>query len=197
MTHDYNDADKQRSFDVIPDGTICTVRMIVRPGNAGEGGMLKRSKDGKSEALDCEFIVQDGEHAKRRFYGLFTLEGETQGHIEAGRISQSKLRAILESARGIDPNDTSEAAKAARRTTSYADFNRLCFMCRVGVDPPTNGYKAKNKLDYIITPEDKAWKAVPQQPQQPAATSAPASSPARPASNVPAPIQRPAWGQRG
>ena len=59
-SYDFNDADTQRNFDVIPDGTIATVRMKVRPGNAGEGGWLRRSKDGISEALDCEFVVLDG-----------------------------------------------------------------------------------------------------------------------------------------
>ena len=58
--HNFNDAEPQRSFDVIPDGTIATVRMTVRPGSAGEDGWLRRSKDGNSEALDCEFGVLDG-----------------------------------------------------------------------------------------------------------------------------------------
>jgi hypothetical protein len=110
---DFNDAGPQRSFDVIPDGTIATVRMKIRPGGAGEGGWLRRSNDGKSEALDCEFVVLDGEFAKskRKFWGLFTVKGETEGHAEAGRISNERLRAILESARGIRPDDQSDAAK--------------------------------------------------------------------------------------
>ena len=59
-SYDFNDADTQRNFDLIPDGTIATVRMTVRPGSAGEGGWLRRSNDGNSEALDCEFGVLDG-----------------------------------------------------------------------------------------------------------------------------------------
>jgi len=40
--------------------------MTVRPGNAGEGGLLRRSKDGNSVALDAEFTVLDGPYAKRK-----------------------------------------------------------------------------------------------------------------------------------
>src|SRR6516225_7254371 len=102
-TLDFNGAETQRNFDVIPDGTIATVRMSVRPGSVGTGGWLRRSKDGNSEALDCEFVVLDGPFAKRKVWSLFTVAGSTPGHAEAARISAGMLRAILESARGIKP----------------------------------------------------------------------------------------------
>ncbi|HKF09926.1 MAG TPA: hypothetical protein VKB89_14605, partial [Xanthobacteraceae bacterium] len=156
-THDFNDAETQRNFDVIPDGTVATVRMTIRPGSAGEGGWLRRSKDGNSEALDCEFVVFDGPFAKRKFWTLFTIAGITPGHAEAANISAGKLRAILESARGIKPDDKSDTAKQA-------------------VEPPQNGYKAKNRLDHVVTPDEKAWKQVT---QEPAAT--PSAAPAKPA----------------
>ena len=93
-SYDFNDADTQRNFDVIPDGTIATVRTTVRPGSAGEGGWLRRSKDGGSEALDCEFVVLDGPFAKRKVWSLFTVAGSTPGHAEAAKISAGKLRAM-------------------------------------------------------------------------------------------------------
>src|SRR5262245_16640003 len=182
-SYDFNDAETQRNFDVIPDGTIATVRMTVRPGSAGEGGWLRRSKDGGSEALDCEFVVLDGPFAKRKFWTLFTIAGTTPGHAEAANISAGKLRAILESARGIKPDDKSDAAKQARRIQSHGDFNGLNFVARIGVEPPQNGYKAKNRLDHVVTPDEKAWKPVKQEP---------VATPAKPASN-PAKIERPQW----
>src|SRR5215469_4512330 len=163
-SYDFNDADTQRNFDVIPDGTIATVRMTVRPGSAGEDGWLRRSKDGNSEMLDCEFVVLDGPFAKRKFWSLLTVAGSTPGHAEAAKISASKLRAILESARGIKPDDNSEAANQARRIQSYGDFNGLNFIARIGVEPPQNGYKAKNRLDHVVTPDEKAWRPVTQEP---------------------------------
>jgi len=182
-SYDFNDAETQRNFDVIPDGTIATVRMTVRPGGAGEGGWLRRSKDGGSEALDCEFVVLDGPFAKRKFWTLFTIAGTTPGHAEAANISAGKLRAILESGRGIKPDDTSDTAKQARRIGSYGDFNGLSFIARIGVEPPQNGYKAKNRLDHVVTPDEKAWKPVQQEP---------VATPAKPASS-PAKIERPQW----
>jgi hypothetical protein len=182
-SYDFNDAATQRNFDVIPDGTIATVRMTLRPGSAGEDGWLRRSNDGGSEALDCEFVVLDGPFAKRKFWSLFTIAGTTPGHAEAANISAGKLRAILESARGIKPDDTSDAAKQARRIGSYGDLNGLSFIARIGVEPPQNGYKAKNRLDHVVTPDEKAWKRVAQ---------APSAAPAKPAS-TPAKINRPDW----
>src|SRR6516165_6888929 len=161
--------------------------MKVRPGNAGEGGWLRRSKDGNSEALDCEFVVLDGSFAKRKFWTLLTVTGTTEGHKEAADISKRYLRAMLESARGIRPDDKSDAAKEARRTTSYGDFNGLSFMVRIGVEPPQNGYRAKNRLDQVITPDQKAWHAVTQEPVAAASTTS-----AKPAS-TPAQIERPKW----
>ena len=182
-SYEFNDADIQRNFDVIPDGTIATVRMTVRPGSAGEDGWLRRSKDGNSEMLDCEFVVLDGPFAKRKFWMLFTVDGTTQGHAEAAKISASKLRAILESARGIRPDDKSDTATQARRIGSYGDLNGLSFIARVGVEPPQNGYKAKNRLDHVVTPDEKAWHPVTQEP---------VATPAKPASS-PAKIERPQW----
>src|SRR6516165_5787464 len=171
-SYDFNDAETQRNFDVIPDGTIATVRMTVRPGSAGEDGWLRSSKDGGSEALDCEFVVLDGPFAKRKFWTLFTIAGTTPGHGEAANISAGYLRAMLESARGIG---------------SYGDLNGLSFIARIGVEPPQNGYKAKNRLDHVVTPDDKAWHPVTQEP-----AAAPSAAPAKPAS-TPAKINRPDW----
>ena len=46
IPYDYTDAPPPRDFDLIPHGTIAAVTIKVRPGNAGEGRILKRSKDG-------------------------------------------------------------------------------------------------------------------------------------------------------
>jgi hypothetical protein len=148
---DFNTADKQRSVDVIPAGTICTLQLTIRPGGVGDGGWLKRSADGGSEGLDCEFTVTEGEYAKRKLWQLFTFRGTTSGHAEAGEISRNTLRAILESARGIRPDDRSEAAEAARKVSGWADFDQLRFVARIGVRPPRDAYAAKNTILQVIT----------------------------------------------
>jgi hypothetical protein len=158
---DLNTAGEQRSFDVIPANTICTLQLTIRPGGAGDGGWLKRSADGASEGLNCEFVVVDGQYVKRKVWQLFTLCGTTKGHAVAGEISRNTLRAIWESAHGIRPDDNSDAAQAKRKVSAQ-DFDGLRFVARLGVRPPKDGYAAKNTILQVITPEHQAWK----QPEQ-------------------------------
>jgi hypothetical protein len=198
-TFDFNNA--KRSLDVIPAGTVATLHMTVRPGGPGEDGWLKRSKKGDSEGLDCEITVVDGEFAKRKFWTLFTLGGVKDGHATAAEISRGKLRAILESAHGIRPNDDSDAAQQARRTTSYGDFNNIRFIGRIGVEPPQNGHEAKNTLDKVITPNLGSWHPVvqidkPAPSAAPAAAAAPTPS-AAPAAAPATAIKRPDWAAKG
>jgi hypothetical protein len=191
---DFNDAGEQRNLDVIPAGTICTVQLSIRPGGAGEGGWLKDSADGASKGLDCECTVVDGPYAKRKIWHRFTLEGTTQGHAEAGEISRNTLRAILESARGIRRDDKSEAAQAARKVTSWADFDGIRFVARLGVRPPKDGYRAKSTIDEVITPERKEW-VKPEQVAKPAPSGgapATATTSSAPPANA---IARPQWAE--
>jgi len=164
MSYDFNTASEQREGGLIPDGTIAIVHLTVRPGNSGEGGWLKRSKGGDSQAMDCEFTVVDGPFAKRKFWSLFTVEGTTEGHAKAGEISASRLRGILESAKGIRPDDESDAAKNGRRVNSWGDFDGLRFVAKIGIEvaKPGSGFKDKNTLDAAITPDRKTWLKVDQ-----------------------------------
>jgi hypothetical protein len=169
---DYNQAGAQRSFDVIPDGTIVIVQMNLRSGHAGEDGLLKRSRNGQAEGLDAEFTVVEGEYAKRKLWSFMVISGTTDGHEQAADITRRRLRAILESARGIKPEDVSEAAKAAR-VAEFADFDGIRFMAKLGVEPACDGYPAKNILAEVITPDRKEWRAVEQQPKTAKAKKAP------------------------
>jgi hypothetical protein len=182
---DFNTAAEQQNYDLIPAGEIAVVQMRIRPGGAGEGGILKRSKTGEAEMLDLEIVIVDGKYAKRKLWANMIVSGTTDGHAQAGDITRSKLRAILESARGIKPSDLSEAAKKARSVAGYEDFDGLRFIAKVGIEKGSNGYKDKNVLELVVTPEMKGWHQVEQVDK--AATP---SAPEAPASNV---IVKPAW----
>ena len=183
---DFNTAGEQKSFDVIPANTICTLQMTIRPGGAGDDGWLKTAAGGLSEGLDCEFVVVEGQFAKRKLWQLFTLRGTTPGHAEAGEISRNTLRAILESARGIKPSDTSEAAQAARKVKAWADFDQIRFIARLGVRPPRDGYPAKNTILEVITPDRQAWTKPEQISVKPSNNAVPTTPPANA-------IARPQW----
>jgi hypothetical protein len=168
---DFNTAKEQMDFDIVPAGTIAVVQMNIRAGECGEDGILSRSKSGEAEGLDTVFTIVDGKYTKRKFFAFQVVSGTTDGHATAGQITHSKLRAILESARGIKPTDVSEAAKKAR-SASYVDFDGIRFIARIGVEKGTNGYKDKNVLERVITPEMKEWHQV-EQVDQAAAPSTP------------------------
>ena len=189
---DFNDAGEQRSFDVIPANTICTLQMTVRPGGAGDGGWLTRAQPmATAKASTANSWSSTGQYAKRKLWQRYTLHGTTPKHAEAGEISRNTLRAILESARGIRPDDKSEAAQAARKlaelgATSTAALRR-----------PPRREAAQGRLQgeehdlEVITPDRQGW----QKPEQiaPSRRTAPQhGSGATPPANA---ITRPQWAE--
>jgi hypothetical protein len=188
---DFNDAGSQRTFDVIPDNTILPVRVTINPGGAGNDGLLTRAGDGNSEHLNIACVVIDGPYAKRKVFTRLTVQGTTSGHAEAVDITRRTIKAMLESARGIKPSDTSDAAKAARLISGYGDLDGLCCWIRAGVRPPAGQYSAQNTIKEVITPDHKNWTQLEQTPPVPVA-SAPAQTTApKPAAS----IARPAWAE--
>lgn len=163
MTIDFNNAEPQREGGLIPENTIAVLHMTVRPGSAGEGGWLKRSKDGSSLAIDAEFTIVEGPFAKRKFWKLYTVEGASEGHQKAAEISASQIRAIVESARGIRPDDESDAAKQGRRLNNWGDLDGIRFIGKIGIEKSKDpAYKDKNTLWAAITPDKKDWQKVEQ-----------------------------------
>lgn len=189
---DFNSAGEQRG-DLIPDGTVATVHMTVKPGNAGEGGWCKRSKSSENPALmlELEFTVVDGPHAKRKLWENWLVDGTTDGQKTARDISFSRIRAVLESVNGVKPDDESEAAKAKRRIGGFGDLDGLRFPVKIGVEKGKENYKDRNVILEVITPDRKAWVKPEQVARQTAAPAAVAPAAAAQASAPKA--GRPAW----
>ncbi len=135
MSYDFNGADRQSSgFDPIPAGTIVPLTMSIRPGGAGDGGWFKQSQSSDALMLDCEFVVSEGPYAKRKIWQFLIVSGgklNERGESTAGNITRATLRAILESARGIRPDDMGESAQAARRIDGWQDFCGLTFIAKL------------------------------------------------------------------
>jgi hypothetical protein len=191
MAYDYTDAPEQRGNEPIPADSVATVQLTIRPGGAGEGGLLKRSQDGGCEMLDCELVVVDGPYMKRKLWERMIISGTTDGHAKAAEISRGKLRAILESARGIKPNDTSKEAREAR-TAELGDFDGLRFIAKIGIEkgrPKNDGsgenYADRNTIAAVITPDRKDWHTVEQVPRP--------AGPVTGNAAVVVPISKPAW----
>ena len=201
---DLNDAETQQYGELIPTGSICPVIMTIRPGGAGPEGWLTASKTSDAEYLNCELTVTEGPFAKRKLWSNMTWSGgkkNNKGQSMGGEITRSTLRAMLESARHIMPDDMSEKAMAARRVSSFGEFDGLEFVIKVGIEKGQGGYSDKNKIMTVITPDKKEYSAGPTtETPASAPTGTPATPPWAQGSAPPPPQQNPkpvipAWAQ--
>jgi len=196
---DFNDAEQQQSFDLIPKGTVARVRMTIKPGGFDDpsqgwtGGYATRNDNTGSVYLNCEFVVMEGEFARRKMWsliGLYSPKGP-----EWTNIGRSFLRAILNSARGIHPADNSPQAQSARRIKGFADLDGVEFVARIDVEKDQNG-DDKNVIKAAIQPDHKEYAALMGQPMRTpshASSAPPTGTP--PVSSAPAVPTRPAWAQ--
>lgn len=161
---DFNNAEPQRAMgDLIPDNTVCLLVTNLRPGGAGPGGFLKIANSG-AEMLDLEFTIDGGEHDRRKLWENWITAGETDGQQKAATITRSRVRALLESALGVNPGDDSEEAMAARRLSGWGGIDGLRFCAKIGVEtgglkdktagPQSERYADKNKIKAILVPGD-------------------------------------------
>jgi hypothetical protein len=203
MPYDYSTAPPPRDSDLIPHGTIATVVIHLRAGNAGENGLLKRSKSGDRELLDLEFVVVDGPYARRKFWENQIVVGTTQGQKEMAEAHIGTRKAILQSARGIKEGDVSPQAREAYKA-DLKDFDGLMFIAKIGIEKgkPKNAgsnenWPDKNVLAAVITPDKADWHPVAQAPPfndgGNSGAAAPSSSPTPGAPGNPPPITPPAW----
>lgn len=157
---DFNTAAPQQSGDLIPAKTQAKVVSLVRAGQHGDGGWLTQSESG-FEYLDFEFTICSSPYAKRKVWQMAGVGGTTDGHAKAAEITRSLLRAMLESARGIDPKAEDELARKGRQVKSWGDFSGLEFAVEIGIEKNKTGqYPDKNKILKVITPDNKNYQTV-------------------------------------
>jgi hypothetical protein len=167
---DLNDAEVQGDFEVAPPG-LYWLRLDVQPGAVADDHLLS-AKNGYTWHLKLKCTVQEGEYAGVVAFDYITLKYDTVSGLDvpltaqqaenykiAVRLGRSKLRALLESAFRIAPDDHSEEANAKRRVkdNDFLNLNGLVIFARVDVRKGTNGYKDSNSIDYVITPGMPEW----------------------------------------
>lgn len=160
---DFNDAGQQQAGELIPAGTIAKVVITIRPGSAGQGGWLTRSNTSDVEYLNCEFTVLEGSFARRKFWQNMTVSGgkvDERGQSKAWGITKASLRAMLDSAFGLDPDDDTPAAKQKRVTQDWGAFNGLQFVAKIGIEKGKDGYSDKNRLQFVLTRKNQEYAAV-------------------------------------
>jgi len=161
--HDFNDAEAQQGFDLIPKGRIVPVRMTIKPGGHDDdtqgwtGGYATESFDTGAVYLACEFVVTSGPFVKRKMWtnvGLHSKKGPAWG-----QMGRSFIRGVLNSARNVLPQDNSPQASTARRIDSFAELDGIEFLARVDVEKDTKGGD-KNVVKLAIEPDHKEYAAL-------------------------------------
>jgi hypothetical protein len=152
---DYNHADPQVDFELIPQNTIAKARIILKPGHDPEDPYLTEARNGDSSYLNCEFVILDGPFEKRRIFEKIGVKGSAHW-VNFGK---ARIRAILESARNIHPKDVSIAAVQARRISSHDRLDGLIVIIKIGIERDKRGfYPDKNRIVSIITPDSKDYR---------------------------------------
>jgi len=147
MPINLNDAGPQQgNHDLLPAGPY-HFGAIVIPGGAGLDGFLRREKKNpRVLMMEVECKVTDGDYANRRVWDYIPVEIDqsTDGNlapIPADQLSKiqsrvrrgrAKLRALLDSAFELQPNDDSDAAQKKRELDSYGAVHGLKFYAQVG-----------------------------------------------------------------
>lgn len=135
---DFNGAETQAAaFALIPANTLVKVRLLVRPGGSGPEGWLTQSKSSEAMYLSTEAVILEGPFARRRLFTRIGVKGRSaneRGDDVYANRGRALIRGILESARGIRSDDTSDTARAARTIRSLGDLTGLEFVAKVGVD---------------------------------------------------------------
>ncbi len=157
--------------------------------------MLKRSANGECEMLDLELTVLDGPYKGRKFWHNLLLVGTTDGQKKMAAGNLGVLKAILDSALGLMPNDVSAEARAAR-TVSVKTFEGMNFIAKIGEEKggpnkkDGGNYPDKNIIAGAITKDKTEWHPV----EQPPPFNGGGGGGAAPTPSAPAaPVERPEW----
>jgi hypothetical protein len=198
---DFNDAEAQQgAFDLIPKGSIVRVRMTIKPGGHDDvaqgwtGGYATESFDTGSVYLACEFVVLEGPFAKRKMWSNIGLQSR-KGPVW-GQMGRSMIRAILNSARNVHPQDNGPQAAAARRIQGFNELDGIEFLVRVDVEKDAKG-EDRNVVKLAVEPDHKDYATLMgASPRTPTGNATPHPAPASAAApQRPATTGKPAWAQ--
>jgi hypothetical protein len=152
---DLNSAEAQTEFGLIPNNTIAKARLTIKAGNDFSDSFLARSKSGDSVFLNCEFTIMEGQYVRRKIFDKIGISG-SDTWVNMGK---ARIRAIIESAKNINPKDMSETAMSARKINSFDELDGLEMLIKIGIEHDRNGvYQDKNRIASIITPDNELYK---------------------------------------
>jgi len=212
--NDFNSADSQQQFELIPADTVAPVCMRIKPGGYDDptqnwtGGYAKQNQETGSIYLDCEFVILAGEFAKRKLWnliGLHSPKGPTWQNM-----GRSFIRGLLNSAYGLSDKDDSPQAQQKRRIQQLSELDLICFVAKITAKKDTQG-NMRNQIAYALTPDNADYQTyaayLAQQPMAMGATTSAPPVATAPTQNQGAPVtnsqstgplvppNRPKWAQ--
>jgi len=151
--NNFNDAEDQMSYELIPNKTIAKVRLMLKKGNhvtkEWSDGYATKSKSGTCLYLACEFVILSGEYENRKVWSNIGLYSDNSPKF--AQIGRTMIKAILDSAHGLHPADKSPKAEKLRIIKSFADLDNLICVAEITIDDRDN--KPRNEIKTIITPD--------------------------------------------
>lgn len=154
---DLNEASEQKdmgSGNVIPPDSVVMLKLSIRqPGEFAVGShpALTITKNGKGEYLGVDVSVVGGTYEGRKWVEAINVKNDNDTAV---KIGMAMLRAIVEAARGIKPQDQSPQAAAQRRLANdFWDFDGMVFPAKIGCEESQDGNYMNNKIRMIITPD--------------------------------------------
>lgn len=151
--NNFNDAEDQMSYELIPHKTIAKVRLLIKKGNHVTNeftdGYATLSKAGTSIYLACEFVVLSGEFEHRKVWSNIGLHSDNSPKY--AEIGRSTIKAILDSAHSLHPADKSPEAEKQRTIKSFADIHGLSCLAEITINDKGD-MPPRNEIKTIITP---------------------------------------------
>jgi hypothetical protein len=166
---DLNDVGPQTKLIPVPHN-IYRLRARLMAGGAGGEGLLTASKSNAARLmlkLQCRII--GGPHHGRSVFDYPTVEIDEGAYLtppkedeledlrHAVKMGLSRLKAMLQSAHNIAPDDNSDEAKAKLGFDSYTELDGLKFWAEVKEKPASKDYEASNQIGWIIVPGDPRY----------------------------------------
>lgn len=151
--NNFNDAEDQMSYELIPHKTIAKVQLTLKKGDhvtkEFPDGWATKSKAGTSIYLACEFVILSGEFEHRKIWSNIGLHSDNSPKY--AEIGRSTIKAILNSAHGLHSKDKSPEAEKQRQIKSFADLDNLQVVAEITIND--KGDQPRNEIKTIITPD--------------------------------------------
>lgn len=137
----HEEEQRERNYGPVPAGSRVLLRLsVLKPMYPSrDDGMLAETKNGLLQ-LACKLEVAAGSYEGCSWLENITLPegsqstGLTDGQRTSCRIGGALLRAIVESARRIDPKATDTRSCRGRSVNSWLDFDGMEFPAKVKLD---------------------------------------------------------------